>query len=331
MALLPYKGFTAELGSQWGSEDFQRRYADAANLEKSKPGAGATRTLPGTLNDLVARFYALHFPTLEPRARKDYRSIIEPLRQQHGHRRVAHMRLRHVLEVKAALSATPTQANKTIKRLGQLLDLAIKLEWRTDNPVRAADLFKIGGSGFHTWDEGGIAQFYAMHPPGSAAHRALTLMLFTGAARADAVKLGRGNLTDGRLSYRRLKTRKNPSGILIDIPVHEQLAKALTLVPDGAFTFLETATAARAPRPGSARGCGNGATLRSCRSVRRTGFARPYAGDSPRRVLRRIKSCRFRGISRSLRRNGIARRSAGRTSPTRQSRSCQPGRKANKP
>ncbi|WP_124256933.1 hypothetical protein [Cereibacter sphaeroides] len=91
------KGFTAELGAEWGSEEFCRcrRYAAAENREKAPRSAGASRTVPGTLNDLIAKFYALHFPTIEESTRNDYRALIEPLREQHGHKRVAHIRSPH--------------------------------------------------------------------------------------------------------------------------------------------------------------------------------------------------------------------------------------------
>lgn len=233
-------GLSVELGKEWGSEEFKRRYAEAQDSLTSKSGALSTRAKHGTFGDLVGRFYALHFPSLSEATRKDYRTCIEPLREEHGHKRVAHMRRRHVLEIKAALSSTPSQANKTLKRLSQLMNLAVELEWRTDNPVKGVKRYAIEGGGFHTWDEGEIAQFYRTHQFGTAAYLALTLILYTGASRVDVVKLGRGNIKGGRIEYRRQKTRKNPQGIRVSIPIHEELAKALEVLPQNAFTFLET-------------------------------------------------------------------------------------------
>lgn len=234
------KGFTAELGTDYGSAEFEQRYNDALNRQVSKKKEGVGRSAPGTFEDLVARFYKLKFPDLEEITRRDYRAVIEPLRQKHGRKRVAGMRQRHVLEIKAELSATPTQANKTLKRLNQLMKLAMQLEWRTDNPVQGVDHYRTGSSGYHTWDEDEIAAFYATHPFGSLACLAMTLILYTGATRKDAVALGKGNIKDGRLVYRRSETRKNPRGIQVDIPIHPTLANALTTAPTKAFTFLET-------------------------------------------------------------------------------------------
>ena len=75
---------------------------------------------------------------------------------------------------------------------------------------------------------------------GSIAHRAMTLMLYTGAARSDVVRLGRGSIRDGRLVYRRRKTQRNPDGIEVSIPIHPYLAETLSHVRADAFTFLET-------------------------------------------------------------------------------------------
>lgn len=234
------KGFTAELGTEWGSEHFCRCYSDAVNRQQSKPGAGSDRTVPGTFNDLAVRFYQLHLPTVAESTAADYRAVIEPLRLKHGNKRVAHMARRHVLAIKGEMSATPQQANKTLKRLSQMMDLAVDLEWRADNPVRGVKRYPSNPQGFHAWDEGEIARFYEVHQLGTPAHLAMTLMLYTGAAKCDAVQLGRGNLREGRLFYRRSKTKRNPDGIEIDIPIHPALAEALALRPD-AFTFLETA------------------------------------------------------------------------------------------
>lgn len=234
-----HKGIRAELGTEWGSEEFCRRYADAVNQSQDKRRVGADRTTPGTFDDLAVMFYKLHLPSVAESTAADYRAVIEPLRLKHGHKRIAHMQRRHVLEIQAELALTPMQANKTLKRLSQMMDLAVTLEWRTDNPVKGVKRYRNTSEGFHTWDEGEIARFYEVHPMGGIAHRAMTLMLYTGAAKCDAVKLGRGNISDGRIVYRRRKTRANPSGFEISIPIHSYLAETLSYAKG--FTFLETA------------------------------------------------------------------------------------------
>lgn len=67
----------------------------------------------------------------------------------------------------------------------------------------------------------------------------MTLMLRTGASTIDAVALGWGNVKDGRISYRRAKTRRVSTQV-VDIPLHPDLVAALEVLPRDTFTFLET-------------------------------------------------------------------------------------------
>ena len=135
---------------------------------------------------------------------------------------------------------TPQAANNLLDRLKVLLDIAVRLGWRKDNPARFVEAYETGSQGHYTWTEEDIQKYYARHQPGTLAHTAMTLMLNTGAARSDAVGLGRGNLKDGRLRYRRKKTETR-GGLLIDIRILPPLQAVLDGCSPDAFTFLETA------------------------------------------------------------------------------------------
>lgn len=82
--------------------------------------------------------------------------------------------------------------------------------------------FPISSQGFHTWDENEIETFY------------------TGAAKCDAVALGRGTIRDGRIVYRRRKAKKNPDGFEVNIPVQPYLAATSAHVSEDAVTYLQT-------------------------------------------------------------------------------------------
>lgn len=233
--------FSAELGSDYGSEDFIARYEAALDERRLSraAGAGTDRTIPGSISALVASFYrSPEFLSLAEATKTNYRGIIEPFRAEHGHRPVAGMRPAHVAAILAKKAETPGAANNLRKRLRQLMKHAIFLEWRGDNPVLATRPYR-SGPGFHTWTEGEIARFYARHAPGSVAYTAMTLMLYTGAARVDAVRLGWANIAGARLRYRRSKT-ETTGGDMIDIPLHPDLAATLDALPRDAFTFLQT-------------------------------------------------------------------------------------------
>jgi integrase len=234
------KNFSAELGSEYGSPEFVRRYEDAMTGLRSPSGAGNGKTVPRSISDIIAKYYqTADFLGLKSSTKTTYRNMLERFREEHGNKSAAKLERRHLKAIFAAKSETPAAANNLRDRLKALLDLAVDLEWRKDNPIVSIKPLKVRSKGFHTWSEAEIDKFYAKHSLGTLAHTAMTLMLFTGAARADAVKLGKGNIRAGRISYRRQKT-EDDGGVLIDIPIHPELRAVLDICPKNAFTFLET-------------------------------------------------------------------------------------------
>jgi integrase len=246
-------GYSAELGSAYGSPDFVQRYEAAVAGQKGGPGAGAGKTVPRSISALIAEYYrSAEYLQLAASTKVTYRNMLERSRAQHGQKKVAQFQRRHAKFIFSEMSDRPSAANNLRDRLITLMDLAIDLEWRKDNPVRAIKPLRSKSRGFHTWSEEEIAKFYATHAFGALAYTAMTLMLYTGAARVDAVKLGRGNICEGRVCYRRQKT-ENRGGVEIDIPIHRQLQRVTDALPPGNFTFLET----RRGKSRSAAGLGN--------------------------------------------------------------------------
>ncbi|UES39334.1 site-specific integrase [Roseibium aggregatum] len=242
-----------ELGTNYGSDEFILRYEAAFN---SKPAIGVDRTIPGSLSDLIVAFYKSPlFRGLSPSTIRTYRSHLEPLRAKHGDKPVNRLERRHVMKMLAEKADTPSAANNLRKRLIQILDHAIALDWIKMNPAKATKPYKVSGGGFHTWDEGEIKRFFEVHEPGTMPHRAVTIMLYTGAARVDAVKLGPWNIKQTekgpRIEYRRQKTIKS-NGVMVSIPLHPDLAEVLADCPDDK-PFLATAYG----KPRSAEGLGN--------------------------------------------------------------------------
>ena len=285
------RGFSAELGSEYGSKEFLRRYKNAVSGVRLKPGAGLEKTVPKSISDLIARYYqSPEFLGLKSSTKTTYRGILERFRVEHGSKSSVSMARRHVKAILATQNDTPSAANNLRDRIKALMDLAIDLEWRADNPVKHVKPIKTRSTGFHTWTEEEIEKFYSVHGVGSTAHIGMTLMLYTGAARADAVNLGWGNVDGDRIRYRRQKTEDN-GGVLIDIPVHSVLRSALAACPIKSFTFLET----QAGKSRSANGLGNSmrawcdaANLPKCTSHGlRKAIARRLAesGASPHEIM----------------------------------------------
>ncbi len=158
---------------------------------------------------------------------------------EHGTKSVKKIRRVHIRAILDAKRKTPTTANALRGLLIALLELALDLEWRSDNPARSIKSFSVEKKAIHTWSEADIAAFLEHHPEGSVAHTAMNLMLFTGAAAADVVRLGPKSISTGRLRYTRQKTR-NSGGVVIDIPLHPELSAVLEgFIAINVVTFLQ--------------------------------------------------------------------------------------------
>ncbi len=234
------KGFSAELGRDYGSPEFIVRYEAAQKHQRLEGQIGKNRTRPGSINALAVSFYGSpNFRNLAPTTRRGYARVIDKFRTAHGEKRVAHLERRHILSLMAAKSDTPAAANEFLRIIRLLLNHAVEFEMRDTNPASGVKRFKVAPGGIHSWSEDEISRYYEVHPLGTTAHLAMTLMLYTGAAKCDAVALGWANVKNGRITYRRMKTRRTTT-LAVDIPLHPELAEALEILPRDCFTFLET-------------------------------------------------------------------------------------------
>ena len=245
------RGFTFELGTEYGSEEFVRRYEAA--LRCLHTGAGKDRTEPRTVSAAVTVYFqSPEYKLLGAGTKPARRRALERVRVKHGEKRLDRMKRREVKAIRDGKADTPIPANELLHLFRLLLDVAIDLGWRSDNPAKEIKMLPAPTDGFHSWIEEEIERYLAAHPPGTTAHIAMMLMLFTGAAKVDAVGLGWANVRNGRLTYRRSKTLHS-DGPLVDIPIHPDLQAVLDGLPRDAATFLQTETGKRR----SANGLGN--------------------------------------------------------------------------
>lgn len=244
------RGFSAELGTDYGSEEFIARYEAALRGERLRKneGVGASRTRPGTVDALCVTYLRTPgYRALAPASKRREANEIERIRLLVGGAMVADFERRHIVQLVGERADTPASANHLLKMWRKLFKFAIEIGMRADNPARDVEMYRTSPDGFHTWTEEEIAAFFERHEAGTVAHTAVSLMLYTGAARVDACKLGWGNLRGARLVYRRQKT-EGRSEIEIDIPIHEALAEVLARLPRDQKTFLATRTGdARSP------------------------------------------------------------------------------------
>ncbi|HEV2629431.1 MAG TPA: tyrosine-type recombinase/integrase [Pseudolabrys sp.] len=133
----------------------------------------------------------------------------------------------------------PEAANSRIKAIRQVFKFAVKKHYVTANPAREIEKFKTGSTGYHTWSVEEVRQFEERHPIGTKARLALSLLLFTGQRRSDAIRFGRQHVHQGKLTFTQHKNRnRKPKRLTLTIlPVLQEVIDAS---PCGDLTFLVT-------------------------------------------------------------------------------------------
>jgi len=239
------KGFAGGyFKSALGTEDFRIEYR--AFMDASETVAVAVdRAVPGTIADLVARYFATPTrlgPTVITQSK--VRSIVGRFSEEYGKLPVARVGFEHIDAIVMAKMQRnmvqtsrglrpiggPVAAGKLRKELVRLFNFAVKLRMIPTNPVLLADHVKLSveqrSAGYHTWTEDEIDQYRARHQLGTNARLALELLLWTGQRRSDAIRMGRQHIVDGRI-----KVVQDKTGKVLWIAVAPQLLEAIVAMP----------------------------------------------------------------------------------------------------
>jgi integrase len=208
---------------------------------------GTRRSLPGTVSAAISGYYHNQsFLTLAPTTQRPLRAILERLREEHGDKRIALLQRQHIVTLLS--SKKRFAARHWLKAIRALMNYAVEVGLRPDNPCIGVKLPSLKTEGYHAWAEAEIEQFLAHHGSGTRARLALMLLLYTGQRRSDVIRMGRQHIRDGVLHVRQQKT-----GTELAIPVHSMLAAALAETPTENLTLITTQTG----RSFSAAGFGN--------------------------------------------------------------------------
>ncbi|MCP3468224.1 tyrosine-type recombinase/integrase [Bradyrhizobium sp. CCGUVB23] len=178
--------------------------------------------------------------------RNTRRRILTKFAKEHGDKPVALMHAQALENIVRKMTPAVQRGFKKALR-GFVDDCLARGVMKTD-PLQGVKLAKLKSTGHHTWSEDEIAAYEARHPRGTKARLALELLLQTGVAKCDMVRMGRQHVKAGLLSMRRQKT-----GVPFDIPLLPSLVTELELHPKDRMTFLMTELGA----PFTANGFGN--------------------------------------------------------------------------
>ncbi len=257
-------------GLPW-SPEFMAAY-DKIAKEKKLLHIGSDRVIPRSIRALAIAYYdSVAFKIgLKPITQGVYRNIIERFcrdtdknGQPYGDKSAVTLKAPNVEKLMQARADKPDSANGLRKVLREMMKVAIKLEWRDNDPTLGVKKIKPKKQGgFHRWTDLEIAQFLQRHPVGTKACLAMALGLYTGQARQDVILMGEQHIIREHdpeqdcevevLNWVRKKT-EDKTGLELAIPVHPELRRIIDATPSKHLTFLVTELGA----PFTAAGFGN--------------------------------------------------------------------------
>ena len=197
-----------------GSTEFMEAYAQTID-SAPRVEIGASRTRAGSVAAAVVGYFGTAaFHNLAPRSQQEYRRILEGLRREHGERAIGTLERRHVVMMLDAKAKTPIAARSFLRCLRLLIQYAIGLGLRQDDPTAGVRVRVPRSEGHVTWSDEDVAVFETHYPLDSKPRLALALLLNTAARVSDAVRLGRQHVRNGALQFSQQKT-----GRTLQIPI----------------------------------------------------------------------------------------------------------------
>lgn len=183
---------------------------------------------------------------LAPSTRKSRESIFRRYVNAQGNRPLSDIAAE---DIEAALYAKGGNAAvNELKALKPIFAHAHKLRIISADPTRGLKMDRPETEGFPTAGVDEIAAFQDLWPVGTVERLIFDLALFTGAARADLAVLGRRDMVDGVLSFRRQKTN-----VLSQVPLTPELRAVIARTPHIAPAFILN----RKGKPYTAESLGN--------------------------------------------------------------------------
>lgn len=192
------------------SEAFMVAYEKAKSGTPAKMPIGEARTIKGSFNDLITRYYASEdFKDCRPATQRNYKSVLEPFRIEYGDGPVAEIRPKDINAILDKVKARSSSSARNLrKRLVMLFKVAVERDFIQRSPMADVKSVKHKTVGFQYWEEDEITKFRERWEIGTIQRLEFEVLLNTGLRVSDAVRLGPQHLKDGDHTIVTQKTGK---------------------------------------------------------------------------------------------------------------------------
>ncbi len=231
-------GSRIRIKAEYGSEAFWAEYRAALEGTPKSAKASKTHTLAWAL-DRYRQSSA--WGALSNATRRQSENIFRHVIEKSGDVALRDITMDVIKAGRERRAAAPHAANNFLKSMRRFF------KWAADpeggklvavNPMVGVKLLKgKNKDGFHTWTNEEIDRFEKRWPVGTRQRLALDLLLYTGLARGDVVRLGRQHVSNGVITFRMEKGRGD--GVVYP-PVLPVLAATIAASKTGDLTYLVT-------------------------------------------------------------------------------------------
>lgn len=236
-----------------GTPDFYTEYAAALAGSADEKGFLRPCTKAGSIGGLIFHYrQSGTFKALDDSTRGVRVRILDRLAQKAGEIDAERLEARHVKKWRDAPEG-PEAGNSIVKVLRQVLAVAVEDGLLSRNVAMDVKYRKSKPGGFTPWAIEDVQAFVKRHPPGTMAHKALCLFLFTGQRLSDIRRMGPQHECEGKLVFTQHKGR-NHSPKKLKITIISPLRAALDATPSNHLAYI---TSTRGLPFGSDKSFGN--------------------------------------------------------------------------
>jgi integrase len=209
-----------------------------------EPISEATTALHGSMGWLIEQYTEAmknmaKIGNLSPLTVKQRRNFLDWMRAEVGEFSM-HIPSSKLIRLRDKKINTPGAADNFVKTVRAMYAWAIKRGMTKENPAANIERLNTNGKGARAWSLTDLDAYRKYHPPGTTAHLALTLFMFTAGRIGDVYRLGPANevIRDGEtwLAWKPSKKGSAP----VEIPILPPLQRAIAARNSIASTYLTT-------------------------------------------------------------------------------------------
>ena len=226
-------GKRIRINHEYGTPEFEAAYQQAidGNAPEHRQGQGAA----GSLAWLIERYRETSdWTDLSPATRRQRENIFRQVIETAGKYKYSAITAAVITAGRNRRAKTPFQARHFLDTLRGLFKWAKDAGFVKENPAEAVKYPTVKpGEGFPAWTEEDVAAYEARWPLGTKERMWLSVLLYTGLRRGDAVRIGKQHVRDGVATIKTQKTNTE-----VHIPLLPPLLDALRAGPTAEMAFV---------------------------------------------------------------------------------------------